>query len=749
MDITATGAQFNIGPLRHIQKQRLMVMIRFLNFVFVLLSAAVSVSAAVDGGQDVVAALLERIGGEGASRRILTSVDPRISCSGRETFVISSSQGKPLIKGSSALAAATGINWYLNHYANINISWNNLTVDLSGYDLPLPEEEEVRSCSADYRYYLNYCTFSYSISTWSWERWEKEIDWMALHGINMPLQIVGLEEVWRRVLLDYGYGGKEISSFIAGPCFQAWWGMNNLQGWGGPNPEWWYERQEKLCRLINGRMRELGMTPVFPGYSGMVPSDFESRTGIRALPQGGWCCFERPFLLDPASPEFCGVADTYYRHLEDVMGRSEYYSMDPFHEGADTRGIDVPRAYRCIFDAMDKATDSARWVIQQWQWSGQQYTVLDNVPLGRLVVLDLYSDGNPRLDTYKGHDVVYTVIPNFGGRTGMMGRFGIMMEGWFGHKSTLPSLKGIGAAPEAIGQTPVLYDALYELPWHAARPDASGWMSRYSVSRYGCYNGKAAEAWDLLRRSVLDCRTPLQGPHEAVMCARPSWAVDRVSTWGGTDIFYDPRMVADAAYCLLDAGLKGDNYEYDLVDVTRQALTDYGYSLLKAIDKARCADDSAGFACRKAEFLELIDDIDALLGTNVNFMAGKWIGMARSIPAEVGVYDKEAADWLEFDNFRTLITTWGARENADVGGLRDYSYRQWNGLLRDYYKPRWELFFRSPDFGYDWYAIEHSWATVHRYVYTAEPTGNAYDMAKRLLEKYIPRCNPVEVSTGR
>lgn len=54
MDITVTGAQFNIGPLRHIQKQRLMVMIRFLIFVFVLLSAAVSVSAAVDGGQEVL-----------------------------------------------------------------------------------------------------------------------------------------------------------------------------------------------------------------------------------------------------------------------------------------------------------------------------------------------------------------------------------------------------------------------------------------------------------------------------------------------------------------------------------------------------------------------------------------------------------------------------------------------------------------------------------------------------------------------
>lgn len=32
---------------------------------------------------------------------------------------------------------------------------------------------------------------SYSMAFWDWERWEQEIDWMALQGINMPLAFTG------------------------------------------------------------------------------------------------------------------------------------------------------------------------------------------------------------------------------------------------------------------------------------------------------------------------------------------------------------------------------------------------------------------------------------------------------------------------------------------------------------------------------------------------------------------------------
>ena len=43
-----------------------------------------------------------------------------------------------------------------------------------------------------YRYYMNVCTFGYSYVWWDWTRWEKEIDWMAMNGINIPLAFVGL-----------------------------------------------------------------------------------------------------------------------------------------------------------------------------------------------------------------------------------------------------------------------------------------------------------------------------------------------------------------------------------------------------------------------------------------------------------------------------------------------------------------------------------------------------------------------------
>lgn len=55
--------------------------------------------------------------------------------------------------------------------------------------------------------------------------------------------------------------------------------MNNLEGWGGPNPDSWYERQEELQKRILKRMREYGIEPVLPGYSGMVPHNAKDRLG--------------------------------------------------------------------------------------------------------------------------------------------------------------------------------------------------------------------------------------------------------------------------------------------------------------------------------------------------------------------------------------------------------------------------------------------------------------------------------------
>ena len=703
--------------------------------------SCISISAAEINPQ-AVTELLHRIGGAGAADRFVTIVDESLSKDGKDIFIITAQGHRPCIKGNSVLAVTTGLNWYLNHYAHINLAWNRPKADLGSAKLPLPTTEETRTCTADYRYYLNYCTFSYSMSVWTWERWQQEIDWMALHGINMPLQIVGLDVVWMKLLTQYyGYSSDEANKFIAGPCFQAWWGMNNLEGWGGPNPTWWYTRQEMLAKRIGNRMRELGMQPVLPGFSGMVPSDFTEKTGHVANGQGLWCQFMRPYILDPNSETFTTMATNYYKVLKQVMGTSVYYSMDPFHEGANTSGIDVPAAYAAIANAMYAANDDIdeKWVIQFWQWTAPQYHVLDQVAHGKLIILDLFSDAYTHFHSYKGHDAVYCMLPNFGGRTGFMGRFDKNIEGYFVNKAAYPNIKGIGATPEAIESVPVVYDLLFELPWHTTQPDGKAWMKEYTTSRYGKESHLAQEAWDKLRRSALNCSSTLQGPHEAVVCARPGLSVDRVSSWGGTQIFYDTQEVVDAAHLLLQANLRGENYSYDLTDITRQALTDYAAQLLQEIKEAHEAGDSESFAQRRDKFLELILDLDRLLSTNSNFMVGTWTQLARGIADEVKGTNEQDKEWLELNNARTLITTWGAEPQANNGGLRDYSYRQWAGMLKDYYYPRWKYYFdnnlTAPPTG--WYPMEHDWATNAALSYPNTPTGDTRSVATELLRKYF------------
>ena len=56
-----------------------------------------------------------------------------------------------------------------------------------------------------FRVYLNYCTFDYSMCWWDFARWEKEIDFMAMNGINMPLTPIGSEAVWYEALQEFNF----------------------------------------------------------------------------------------------------------------------------------------------------------------------------------------------------------------------------------------------------------------------------------------------------------------------------------------------------------------------------------------------------------------------------------------------------------------------------------------------------------------------------------------------------------------
>lgn len=707
-------------------------------------------------GENPVAALVERIQPGQSSRFIFELADQQ---SPEDFFELDSRAGKVVIRGNNYLSVAVGLNWYLKYYAGVQITWNNPHPRLSNVRFPKPKTVERHQTDMLVRYYMNYCTFSYSTAFWDWKRWEQEIDWMALHGVSLPLSLTGSATVWRNTLLELGASPEQIDRFIAGPTHQAWWLMNNLEGWGGPNLASWYEQTAQLEQRIVERYREWGIEPVFAGYSGMVPSDTAlwRQLGLtRIQDPGRWNGYQRPAFLQPTDPMFPKIAEAYYRNLKALYGdNAKYFAMDPFHEGGSTAGIDLGAAGEAIYAAMKAANPAAVWVVQAWQQCPYPEMIQD-LPGGDLLVLDLFSESRPqwgdpqspwrREKGYGRHDWVYCMLLNFGGNVGMYGKMQRVIDGYYRARELQAEgnplatyLRGIGATAEGIENNPVMFELLYELPWRAEKFDRMEWLTQYVTARYGHTLPQVTEAWKILANTVYDppYTSMQEGTTESVLCARPALRVERVSSWGSSELAYDARETQRALGLLLEVAdrFRGcNNFEYDLVDVARQALADRANLLLQEVEAAYDRGDREQFRERSNRFLELILLQDDLLSSRPEFMVGGWIESAM----RWGRYPEEQEFYRW--NARTLLTTWGNRHAANVGGLHDYAHREWAGLLRDYYYPRWKAFFDAMNAGevppVDYYPMEAAWA-AGRQPYASSPERDPITMAREVYNRLI------------
>ena len=680
-----------------------------------------------------------------------------------------------IIRGNSWVNIAVGINWYLKHHAGIHISWNNMNVKLPAI-LPAVKQKERHETDLKLRYNFNYCTFSYTMAFWDWNRWQKEIDWMALHGINMPLAAVGTESVWRNMLLKLGYSEEEVGKFIAGPAFLAWWEMNNLEGWGGPLPLSWYKQQETLQKKILARMKEMGMKPVLLGYCGMVPHDAKQKLGLNVTDAGRWNSYQRPANLSPTDSRFAEIADLYYKELTRLYGKSDYYSMDPFHESGNDAAVDYGKAGEALMSAMKRANPHAIWVVQGWN-ENPRPQMIANLKVGDLLVLDLFSEsrqnfkdfctgentsGTGKKDfstskkegIYGKHQWLFCLLENFGGNVGLHGRMDQLLNNFYlatGKKDTPKqensslltlhsSLKGWGFTMEGSENNPVMFELMSELPWRAEKITKEDWIREYCYARYGVHDATIEKAWILLAQSIYNCPKGniQQGTHESIFCARPSLNSYQVSTWSLMSNYYDPEDTRQAAILLTSVAEKyrgNNNFEYDLVDICRQALADQGRKqYLKTMADYKSFSRQE-FKKDSDRFLKMILLQDKLLGTRPEFRVGRWIEEARSLGKTAE--EKDLYEW----NARVQITTWGNRICADNGGLHDYGHKEWQGLLKDFYYLRWSTFMKSlasqlslqdtPRI--DWYGLEESW-TLQKNPYSSKAEGSPIDVAKEVID---------------
>jgi alpha-N-acetylglucosaminidase len=232
---------------------------------------------------------------------------------------------------------------------------------------------------------------------------------------------------------------------------------------------------------------------------------------------------------------------------------------------------------------------------------------------------------------------------------------------------------------------------------------------------------------------------PTEGAPESIIVARPTLNIahDRVKT----KLEYDPAKLVPAWDLFVKAVPQikpTEGFRYDLVDLTRQVLGNYASPLQQKIAVAYQQKDLAAFQLYSNQFLGLLDDMDTLLGTQEGFLLGKWVSDARSN----GITEEER-NLYEF-NAKDLVTLWGDKDSP----LHEYSNRQWNGLIKGFYKPRWQQFFKlltqdlqtgkKADLGafeaqvkdFEW-----KWATGHD-KYASKPQGDAVKTVVRLYGKY-------------
>ena len=726
---------------------------------------------AVTSSANPIDNLLERID-KGASKKFKTELIQ----SPTDFFELSQEGNRIVIKGNTWVNIAVGLNWYLKYYAGIHLTWNNMNTHLPA-SLPRVTSPERHATDLKLRYDFNYCTFSYSMAFWDWKRWQTEIDWMALHGVNLPLAIVGEEVAWRNMLLKLGYTKEEIGKFIAGPAFLAWWEMNNLEGWGGPLPDSWYNQQEALQKKILKRMHEYGMQPVLPGFCGMMPHDAKAKLGLNITDGGIWNSYTRPANLSPTDAHFDKIADLYYAELTNLYGKANYYSMDPFHETNDDEAIDYSKAGRKVMEAMKRVNPNATWVIQGWT-ENPRPQMIKNMKNGDLLVLDLFSECRPmfgipsiwkREKGYEQHDWLFCMLENFGANVGLHGRMDQLLHNFYSTKQSSPNtqhLKGIGFTMEGSENNPVMFELMSELPWRT-ECKKEDWIKGYVKARYGKTSPEIERAWQLLSETIYNCPAGnnQQGPHESIFCGRPSLNNFQVKSWSKMRNYYDPQATLEAAQLMTgiaDQYKGNNNFEYDLVDICRQALADQGrLQYLKTIA------DYNGFS-RKAfakdahRFLKMILLQDKLLGTRTEFRLGHWTEAARKLGTTQ--QEKDLYEW----NARVQITTWGNRMCADKGGLHDYAHKEWQGILKDFYYKRWKIFMdalakQMEDYTHpneealgagknanktsnelfdlalpkgpqiDWYSIEEPWTLQHN-IYSSRPEGDCISMAKKVIE---------------
>lgn len=609
------------------------------------------------------------------------------------------------ISGTSNTAICYAAYAFLKDIGAVSVSWEGSRINLPK---TWPVYSKKLSTPFKYRKYLNACTFGYTTPWWDWKRWEQEIDWMALHGINLPTALEGQEAVWQELWKEYGLTDAQLQAHFTGPAFLPWQRMGNINSLDGPLPQEWINKKKEVQKQILQKMRALDMHPVVPAFSGYVPKAFAEKhpnskiSELKSWSGGG---FESTYLLDPNDPLFKEIGKRFIEIYAKVYGQSDFYLADSFNEI--TPPVSEEHKYEelsdygsTIFKTINEASPGATWVMQGWLFGDNKEfwtkeatkAFLSKVPNDRMIVQDYANDRYKvweNQEAFYGKQWSYGYVHNYGGSNPVYGDLNFYRKELISllENTNKGNLVGYGVMPEGLNNNSIVYEYIYDLPWTQGKESVNDWLKKHLKARYGKTPEKVLEGWQLATEAVYSTKY---------------WETRWWNDWAGAYLFFkrpalkvtefkgnpgDKEKLKQAIDLLKKEAKNFDKknlYNYDLIDFSRQYYSLCIDDLLMQCVAAYEAKDimKGDDLFKKIEKQAL--NIDAMISGQPLNTLNYWLKSAWDYGNSPDVSK------LYLKNAKALITLWGGE-----GHLNDYASRAWKGMYKDFYWPRWKMFLQA------------------------------------------------------
>ena len=669
---------------------------------------------------------------------------------GLDVYEVIAVGGKVQVKGSSTIALTHGAYDYINKACNMQYTWSSQQLALPNN---LPDFSIPRTVSPyKFRQYYNVCAFGYSTAFWHFSDWEKEIDWMAMHGINMPLAMMGQEAIWQKVYNDMGITNQELADFFTGPAFLPWQRMGNIYKHDGPLPQSYIDQSMELQKQILTRMKQLGMTPIVPGFAGIVPAAYSRVNPATLLREmKGWCNFPadyKSYILAPGTADFTKIGKNYVNAYRHTFGDVHYYMADLFNENevpvsATNRNEELAIYGRSVLDAITEADPDGVWVMQGWLFYNNEKfwdksaveSFLSRVPNEKMLIIDLANEsfaGWKKHDGFYGKPWIYSTIHNYGGNSQLGGNLPFFATD---APKMLANPKkgnvvGFGISPEGIENNEVVYELLSQMAWTNKEVNIKNYFTDFTKQRYGSTDDKINEAWLALLGSVYASNN--EHPLNLYQSRPPFGSI--------VNRFDDPSFNRAVDLFLQSIGnYKGSPlFQTDLAQIITQYAGNKVDILLQRameLNKQGSPIESKRVFGRAFELMLMMD---GLVSTIQDQRLERMIDNARKWGK-----NKEEANYFEADAKRQL-TQWG---NNSTPVLHEYGSKVWSGLIRGYYLGRWSAYSQAIQKGQsiDMDNWETNWINTPGSLTKAPTTGNASTYAVTLykaVNEYIAENIP-------